>query len=77
MDFYSAYRHGFVRVAASTHLSKRINSPPEGHLMWALLSSPLRRWLLATMLLPIAAFALSKLGLYLQRRNGGALAMST
>ena len=40
--------------------------------MLALLSSPLRRWLLATLLLPVAAFALSKLGLYLQRRNGGA-----
>lgn len=40
--------------------------------MLALLSSPLRRWLLATLLLPVIAFALSKLGLYLQRRNGGA-----
>ena len=39
--------------------------------MLALLSSPLRRWLLATLLLPVAAFAMSKLGLYLQRRNGG------
>ena len=40
--------------------------------MLALLSSPLRRWLLATLLLPVIAFALSKLGLYLQCRNGGA-----
>lgn len=40
--------------------------------MLALLSSPVRRWLLATLLLPVIAFALSKLGLYLQRRNGGA-----
>ena len=39
--------------------------------MLALLSSPLRRWLLATLLLPVAAFAMSKLGLFLQRRNGG------
>ena len=40
--------------------------------MLALLSSPLRRWLLATLLLPLLAFALAKVGLYLQRRNGGA-----
>lgn len=40
--------------------------------MLALLSSPVRRWLLATLLLPVVAFALSKVGLYLQRRNGGA-----
>ena len=40
--------------------------------MMALLSSPVRRWLLATLLLPIVAFALAKVGLYLQRRNGGA-----
>lgn len=40
--------------------------------MLALLSSPVRRWLLATLLLPLLAFALAKVGLYLQRRNGGA-----
>ncbi len=39
--------------------------------MLALLSSPVRRWLLAALLLPAIAFVLSKLGLYLQRRNGG------
>ena len=39
--------------------------------MLAFLSSPLRRWLMATLLLPVLAFALSKLGLYLQRRHGG------
>ena len=39
--------------------------------MLALLSSPVRRWLLATLLLPVLAFALSKLGRYLQRRHGG------
>ena len=40
--------------------------------MLALLSSPLRRWLLATLLLPLLGYLLAKLGLYLQRRNGGA-----
>ena len=40
--------------------------------MLALLSSPVRRWLLATLLLPLLAFVLAKVGLYLQRRNGGA-----
>ena len=40
--------------------------------MLALLSSPVRRWLLASLLLPLIAFVLSKVGLYLQRRNGGA-----
>ncbi len=40
--------------------------------MLALLSSPLRRWLLATLLLPLIGYLLAKLGLYLQRRNGGA-----
>ena len=40
--------------------------------MLALLSSPVRRWLLATLLLPLIAFVLAKVGLYLQRRNGGA-----
>ena len=40
--------------------------------MLALLSSPLRRWLLATLLLPVVGYLLAKIGLYLQRRNGGA-----
>ena len=40
--------------------------------MLALLSSPVRRWLLATLLLPLIGFVLAKVGLYLQRRNGGA-----
>lgn len=40
--------------------------------MFALLSSPLRRWLLATLLLPILGYLLAKIGAYLQRRNGGA-----
>jgi hypothetical protein len=44
----------------------------EGEIMLALMSSPLRRWLLMTLLLPVVAFALTKLGLFLQRRNGGA-----
>lgn len=39
--------------------------------MLALLSTPLRRWLLATLLLPVIATILTKLGLYLQGRNGG------
>ena len=38
----------------------------------SLLSSPVRRWLLATLLLPLVAFVLTKVGLYLQRRNDGA-----
>ena len=40
--------------------------------MLALLSTPLRRWLLATLMLPVLAAAFSKIGSYLQRRNGGA-----
>jgi hypothetical protein len=40
--------------------------------MLALLSSPVRRWLLVTLLLPLIAFVLAKVGLFLQRRNGGA-----
>jgi hypothetical protein len=40
--------------------------------MLALLSSPVRRWLLGTLLLPLVAYLLSKVGLYLQKRNGGA-----
>jgi hypothetical protein len=40
--------------------------------MLTLLSAPVRRWVLATLLLPLIAFALTKLGFYLQRRNGGA-----
>ena len=39
--------------------------------MLALLSTPLRRWLLASLLLPVIATVLTKLGHYLQRRNGG------
>ena len=39
--------------------------------MLALLSTPLRRWLLASLLLPVIATILTKLGHYLQRRNGG------
>ena len=39
--------------------------------MLALLSSPLRRWLLATLLLPVLATALARIGLVVQRRNGG------
>lgn len=40
--------------------------------MLAFLSSPVRRWLLVTLLLPLLAFALGRIGLYLQHRNGGA-----
>lgn len=40
--------------------------------MLTLLSSPVRRWIFATLLLPVIAFVLAKVGLYLQRRNGGA-----
>jgi len=39
--------------------------------MLALLSTPVRRWLLASLLLPVIATILTKLGHYLQRRNGG------
>ena len=39
--------------------------------MLALLSTPLRRWLLASLLLPVIATILTKLGLYLQRRTDG------
>lgn len=39
--------------------------------MIALLSTPLRRWLLASLLLPVVATILTKLGHYLQRRHGG------
>jgi hypothetical protein len=41
-------------------------------MLLALLSSPVRRWLLASLLLPLIAFVLAKVGQYLQRRNGGA-----
>lgn len=40
--------------------------------MLTFLSSPVRRWIFATLLLPVIAFVLAKVGLYLQRRNGGA-----
>jgi len=39
--------------------------------MLALLSTPIRRWILASLLLPVVATVLTKLGHYLQRRNGG------
>jgi hypothetical protein len=39
--------------------------------MLALLSTPVRRWILASLLLPVVATVLTKLGHYLQRRNGG------
>jgi hypothetical protein len=39
--------------------------------MLALLSTPVRRWLLASLLLPVIATVLTKLGHYLQRRNDG------
>lgn len=39
--------------------------------MLALLSGPLRRWLLISLLVPAVAFVLRKLGFFLQRRNEG------
>ncbi|HYO02553.1 MAG TPA: hypothetical protein VET27_12030 [Mycobacterium sp.] len=39
--------------------------------MLALLSSPVRRFLLITLLVPAIAFVLSKAGGLLERRNGG------
>lgn len=39
--------------------------------MLAFLISPLRRWLLATLLLPLIAVVLAKLGRYLERRRDG------
>ncbi|BBY50035.1 hypothetical protein MARA_35030 [Mycolicibacterium arabiense] len=39
--------------------------------MLALLSAPVRRFLLTALLLPVIAFLLGKVGTYLQRRNGG------
>ena len=39
--------------------------------MLALLSTPIRRWILAALLLPVLAFVLAKIGGFLQRRNGG------
>lgn len=39
--------------------------------MLALLSAPVRRWLLMVLLVPVLAFILSKLGRYLQSRNDG------
>ncbi|MEU0494572.1 hypothetical protein [Mycobacterium sp. NPDC006124] len=39
--------------------------------MLALLATPVRRWILASLLLPVVATVLTKLGQYLQRRNGG------
>lgn len=39
--------------------------------MLALLSSPVRRWVLTVLLVPVLAFVLSRLSLFLQRRNDG------
>ncbi|MCV7422742.1 hypothetical protein H7K45_19525 [Mycobacterium yunnanensis] len=39
--------------------------------MLALLATPVRRWILASLLLPVVATVLAKLGHYLERRNGG------
>ena len=39
--------------------------------MLALLSSPIRRWLLTVLLVPAVAFALRKIAQFLQRRNDG------
>lgn len=39
--------------------------------MLALLSSPIRRFLLLTLAVPVLAFILTKLGRFLQKRNGG------
>jgi hypothetical protein len=37
----------------------------------ALLSSPVRRWVLTVLLVPVVAFVLSRLSRLLQRRNHG------
>jgi hypothetical protein len=37
----------------------------------ALLSSPIRRFLLITLLVPVIAFLLTKIGRFLQKRNDG------
>jgi hypothetical protein len=39
--------------------------------MLALLSSPIRRWLLAALLLPLVVWLLAKAGRFLERRNDG------
>ena len=39
--------------------------------MLPLLSGPLRRWLLITLLVPAIAFVLRKLGFFLERRGEG------
>ncbi|TPG29565.1 hypothetical protein [Mycolicibacterium hodleri] len=39
--------------------------------MLALLSSPVRRFLLITLLVPAIAFVLRKIGVFLERRHGG------
>lgn len=39
--------------------------------MLALLSSPIRRFLLITLLVPVIAFVCAKIGRLLQKRNGG------
>jgi hypothetical protein len=37
----------------------------------ALLSSPIRRWLLAAILIPLLVWVLAAAGRFLERRNGG------
>lgn len=39
--------------------------------MLALLSSPVRRWLLAVFLIPLLVWVLARAGTFLERRNGG------
>lgn len=39
--------------------------------MLALLSSPIRRWLLVALLLPLVVWLLAKAGSFLERRNDG------
>ena len=39
--------------------------------MLALLSSPVRRWLLITLAVPVIAFILTRLGRFLEKRNDG------
>jgi hypothetical protein len=39
--------------------------------MLALLSSPIRRWLLAALLLPLVVWLLAKAGRFVERRNDG------
>lgn len=39
--------------------------------MLALLASPVRRWLLISLAVPVIAFILTKLGRFAEKRNGG------